>query len=350
MDKNDWNDFFANNQRYIIKEKQKKLKEYKHVIEEFKKYCKTFDLFLEDNNFDYIRPIGIIVKYPNIISHFLINSDKQKKDKESNLINWNALSKRFLKKAINPGYLYADNYMLMLSPMFRRDFSEHCNWAPRFIELFWKMNYKNIDAYIALDYNRLRINVDNSLCLEKDSWYCPPFNKKINEISDGVGIFRPPLDMDKDIISFLFNKVYSLNISWETKDIIKSFQAIEFKDDSVKTKENGKEYYPARYIHAEFNLSKGYFRHFDGAIHYYTEDNYYARRDANFNYNLQNSQKIKALTKKAFKFNGEIPIDTWMELSSQFFSQNHLLYEYFAGEHLPYLDDYLNKLRAAKNK
>ena len=35
---------------------------------------------------------------------------------------------------------------------------------------------------------------------------------------------------------------------------------------------------------------KNYFRHFDGAIHFYTENEYLSRRDSDFNYNSKTLQ------------------------------------------------------------
>lgn len=71
------------------------------------------------------------------------------------------------------------------------------------------------------------------------------------------------------------------------------FQAEEFKTESVKLVKDGKEYYPVPYIHAEYDLARRYFRHFDGAINFYTESEYYARIDADFNYNAKGKSQIK---------------------------------------------------------
>lgn len=63
-------------------------------------------------------------------------------------------------------------------------------------------------------------------------------------------------------------------MKWVTKERIKAFQAEEFKTEKIKISKDGLASYPARYIHAEYNVDKQHFRHFDGAIHFYTESKY----------------------------------------------------------------------------
>jgi len=223
---------------------------------------------------------------------------------------------------------------------------EENNWAPRFIDLFWGLDEENaVDSYISLDLNRVRINVDESRFVEFDTWFGAPFNKDISNISDGTAKLRPSMDIEKRFIESLFNNAYSLDVFWNTKGAIKSFQSLEFKDESVTIQKNGELYHPVRYLHAEYDLSKGVFRHFDGAVHFYTTKDYLERRDSDFRHNEKNSNKIKACSQKAFKFNGSLTTEMWKEFSSQFFTGNPLIYEYFAGQYPDYLIEHLELIR-----
>ena len=153
------------------------------------------------------------------------------------------------------------------------------------------------------------------------------------QINDGITKLRPPLDLGEYDISFFFKEAYSLDIKWDSKDGVKTFQSEEFKTEKVKVSFEGKDYYPVRYIHAEFDLKKNNFRHFDGAIHLYTEEEYFRRRDSDFNYNAKNQSHIKTKSLKLFKMNGEINVKTWVEFSSHFCTGNPLIIEYFEGEY-----------------
>lgn len=314
-------------------------------IERIKKLCAKKGVQLSQNNFRYIYTIGTVAIYPNLLT---ILNPEIKKDKEG-LVNFDLLNKHYINKGIGSGFLFDKDYMIMAHPYFRRGFFENSNFAPRFINLFWGLKNPQMDLYIALDFNRVRINVDNLMYHELDTWFGAQFNREIHLIPDNSSKLRPPLEIDNSLISFFFNDAYSLDILWETKDGIKSFQAEEFKTEKVKIKIGNLEFFPVRYIHAEFDLKKGQFRHFDGAIHLYDESEYFQRRDSDFNYNSKNSHQIKSNSEKLFKMNGMVDIDTWILYTSHFFTGNPLIIEYFEGKYPEHVSDMIEKVRAKRN-
>jgi hypothetical protein len=335
-------------QRYLqsmIEEEQKELSENADKIEHFKKLCAKKGFQLTDNNFNYIQTIGIVASYPNILSFLNPNIEN---DKEG-LVKCDLLNKHFVKKELVSGYFYDTDYMVMAHPYFRRGFYENSNFAPRFIEFFWGLKKPELDLYIAIDFNRVRINVDDSVYMELDTWYGARFNKEIHQIPDDVSKHRPPLDLDKHLISFFFRNAYSLDTLWETKNGIKTFQAEEFKTEDEKITINGNDYFPARYIHAEFDLNKKIFRHFDGAVHLYNESEYYQRRDSDFNYNSKHALQIKSNSRKIFKMNGVVDVDTLILFASHFFTGNPLIIEYFEGEYPEYIAEMIEKARINRN-
>ncbi len=107
----------------------------------------------------------------------------------------------------------------------------------------------------------------------------------------------------------------------------------------------GTDYYMARYIHAEYDLATGYFRHFDGAMHFYDIEEYMARRASDFNYNRKNLNQVKAKSKKLFRLDGRISVEIWMKLTTNFLAQDPLIIEYFTGEYPEPLEDIRRYLR-----
>ena len=295
------------------------------VIDEFIKFCNCKQIGLTRANIDYVKTIGVIAKYPNLV--YLLNKNIIS-DKE-NLVDMNLLESEYQKQAFAPGYYYSDNYMIMAHPYFRRKLQDNYNFAPDFIDVFWRLNKKEIQKYIAIDPDRVRINVDNTIYLELDTWYGAQFRKNIQDINDGIVKLRPPLNLNPFEIEFIFGGTYALDITWSSKNEIKTFQAEEFKSDTYRIIRNGKEFFPTKYLHAEFDMNKNIFRHFDGAIHLYTSEEYYQRRDSNFNHNYKNNAQLKALSLKLFKVNGLMDINDWMELTSQYFTGDPLIFEYF---------------------
>ena len=327
--------------RQLEEEEREELAKNSDLIQSFIKECKQRDIFLKENDFRFIYTIGIVACYSNIVG--LLCPDLQK-DKEG-LLDFNLLSKRFDRRPMMNGYLYDDKFMLMATPYFRRSYDGYNNFAPRFIELFWANSFENIDPFISIDYDRVRINIDNMPYCESDTWFGANFNRGINKIGDGIVKLKPPSDLDETMVSLFFSDAYSLDIKWETKGSIKSFQSEEFKTDKIKVRKGRQEFFPVRYVHAEYDLEKHAFRHFDGAIHFYKENEYLQRRDSDFNYNQKEKQQIKTLSEKLFKMNGNISVDMWITFTSHFMTGNPLVYEYFEGRFPPRILEILDRFR-----
>jgi hypothetical protein len=335
--------------KQVLKEEElNELSENEGLIQAFKAFCNSLGVNLTSEHFFYIPTIGIIAKYPSIISRLCENVIE---DKEG-LMDFNALKKQFTVKPFSRGALYAENFILLAHPYFRRQYYPNNNYAPIFLDLFWRLKDPAIQSYIALDPDRVRINVDNSAYKEFDTWYGAKFTHDIGSIKNENVKLVPPPDLSPWHISFMFNDVYALYIKWATvvKDgkQIKVFYAEEFKVHTVTIDHLGKELHPTKYIHSEFDLEAGIFRHFDGAIHLYKSSDYYARRDSDFNYNIKNAVQIKGAFQKLFKLNGIISLASWMEFISHFLTGNPLVFEYFEGVFPDHISDMLKAIRKSK--
>lgn len=339
-------DILKSYQQQQAEERRNELEKNSSLIHSFIDFCEKKQILLTKDDFDYIQTIGIVASYPNIV-HLL--NDKVSIDKEE-LVEMGVLEKEFKTERFTSGYFYSDNYMVMAHPYFRRGHNQNNNFAPKFIDIFWKYNSENIQKYIAIDSDKVRINIDNWLYFERDTWYGAKYKKAISEIEDGIVKLRPPLGLSPFDIKFFFGNTYSLDIKWSSKNGIKSFQAEEFKEDSSEIIKNGTKYFPVKYLHAEFDTNSETFRHFDGAIHFYTKDEYYQRREGDFNYNKKNSSQQKAISQKLFKVNGNVLIDDWTELTSHYLSGNPLIFEYFEGKLPEYILDTLEKIKTHRQK
>ena len=191
---------------------------------------------------------------------------------------------------------------------------KNANFAPRFIEVFWNFRGAGVLKYLAIDEDRVRLDIDGSIYVELDTWFGARFNKDIAIIPSGLVKLRPPLDLSPIRVEFFFASAYCLDIRWDQEGSIKTFQALELKAENVTVEVNGEQFHPARYLHAEYDTTTRTFRHFDGAVQLYKSDEYLVRRDSDFNYNLKSVAQIKARSKKLFKLNGALQVDEWVEL------------------------------------
>lgn len=70
--------------------------------------------------------------------------------------------------------------------------------------------------------------------------------------------------------------------------------------------------------------------------------------DADLNYNLKYANQIKAPSVKLFRIDGDIPVQSWITLTGQFFSHNPLIIEYFEKDYPPHIKELIAKLEVSK--
>lgn len=321
---------------------RERLAEAADLISKFTEIAASKGVILGAESFEYIQTTGIVAKAPGI-AKALLEPIRIERD---GLLSFNEVASRFSPSVNYEGCFSGPDFILMAHPCFRRGMHQVNNWSPRFIDLFWQFDGPSIEKYIALDEDRVRIDVDGGGYFESDTWYGAPFDKDIRNIKPGIAKLRPPLDLKSEHISFFFANVYCLDVKWSESNVIKSFQALEMKTEDVRIEVGGVRYFPARYLHAEFDLSANCFRHFDGAIQHFTEDEYFQRRDSDFNMTMKNPTHIKARSRKVFKINGSLRTEDWVEFCCHFYTANPLTFEYFSGEYPKHITEILESIRS----
>ncbi len=272
------------------KQSSKRLTEAADLIAKFTALAASKGVILSAESFEYIQTTGIVAKAQGI-ARTLLGPIWTERD---GLLPFNEIASRFPPRPHYEGYFAGPDFILMAHPYYRRGMHPVNNWAPRFIDLFWRFDGPGIEKYIALDEDRVRIDVDRLGYVEADTWYGAPFDEDIRNLKPGIVKLRPPLDLESRHVSFFFADAYCLDIKWSESDGIKSFQALEMKTEDIQIEVGGQHYFPARYLHAEFDLAANCFRHFDGAIQLFTEEEYFQRRDSDFNITMKNPAHIKA--------------------------------------------------------
>ena len=318
---------------------QKRLADAADLIAKFTALAALKGVNLTAESFEYIQTTGIVAKAPGI-ARALLGAVKVERD---GLLSFNEISNRFLPYC--EGYFCGPDFILMAHPCYRRGMHSLNNWAPRFIDIFWGLEGLGMEKYIALDEDRVRIDLDGGGYVEADTWYAAPFDEDVRNIKSAIGKLRPPLDLESWYISSFFADVYCLDIKWSESDGIKTFQALEVKTEKVQIDVGGQRYFPARYLHAEFDLATNCFRHFDGAIQLFTEEEYFQRRDSDFHMTMKNSAHVKARSHKVFKINGPLQTKDWVELCCHFYAANPLTFEYFNGEYPRHVIESLARIK-----
>lgn len=295
----------------------------KEEIDNFIAFCKSRNISLSLDDFEFSFKVGLVAKSKNITKRLLpeLNIDKE------NLVDFDELRKNEEYKSTSIGYAFGKNATLLASPFFRRGFSSKNNWSPGFLSKFWRFKSEKSKCYIALDLDRIRLPKDESIYFEKDRWYGPKFTGEIKEIQDGITrhVFSETGNNSK---TPNHNNIYAIEVKWVTENNKKSFQLIELRDRTINTEDGT--FYPAKYMHAEFDLQKNEFTHFDGAIQLLKEDEYFQVKDCFFSNSRKSTNQVKAQYHKLFKINYSVTTEEWVEFVGDFCSHNPLIEEYFS--------------------
>lgn len=310
-------------------------------IAAFQRYCQDLGVALSEENFSFIPTIGLIATKAGVASAL----SKLPPSPRDGLISFGDLDKKFTISKSEPGFFTGEHFSLMAHPAFRRGMHPINNFAPKFLDKFLELDAGSVERQIAVDENRVRLNVATGHYIEFDTWYGPKYSKRIRDIPNGTTKLRPPQDIETFYISTHFSDCYCLDVRWRQSGQIKTFEAMELKGTQVsQPTEDGPEH-PVRYCHAEFDLIQDVFRHFDGAVQHFGREGYLRRRDSDFNVDFKCEGPEKARSKKIFKINGTLDTAAWVELTIQFFAGNPLAFEYFSGGLPSHISEFLSKIR-----
>jgi hypothetical protein len=340
----EFEELLAQHRALQAREARDRLLQASGLIAQFTEVAARAGVTLDSSAFDYVPTIGIIATAPGLATELLSPIEPSK----DGLYSFSILATQLPPPKFQEGYFRGATYTLMAHPCYRRMMFPVSNWAPRFIDLYWTLNLPGVEKYIAIDEDRVRIDVDGPSYVEADTWYGAPFNEEIRKIPAGTVKLRPPADLTPHHIDFYFARNYCLDIKWSEAREVKSFQALELKSSDVFVDIGGHKLFPARYLHAEFDMVANTFRHFDGAVQFLSESEYMYRRDSDFNINLKGLEHVKARSRKVFKLNGPMPTATWVELCCHFFHANPLTFEYFTGSYPKHVNDFLANLRSSE--
>lgn len=320
-------------------EKQQ-LESHRAEIESLISVARRKGIDLTDSDFRYFQTTGIVATAPKLVERLLPSVPREK----DGLVPLDWLTEN-ASESSQPGYVQCEHFTLMAHPHFRRAMHEANGFAPLFVDRFWAYAGEEVLKYIAIDEDRVKLN-SRSYIAELDTWFGAPFNEDVSKIPNGITKLKPPLDLSDSHVSMFFADSHCLDIKWSSDGRIKTFQALEIKSEKTTIELGDCVFHPARYVHAEFDSEMGMFRHFDGAMQYYSPSEYMSRRDSDFNYNAKNREQIKSRSKKLFKLNGAVSTADWVNLCSHFFAQNPLAYEYFSGRYPKHIAEVLERIRS----
>ncbi|MCF5511832.1 hypothetical protein, partial [Pseudomonas sp. PA-3-6H] len=137
------------------KQSRKRLAEANDLISKFTALAASKGVILGAESFEYIQTIGIVAKAQGI-ARTLLGPIRAERD---GLLPFNEIANRLPPSLHHEGCFAGPDFILMAHPCYRRGMHPVNNWAPRFVDLFWRFDGPGIEKYIALDEDRVRVDV-----------------------------------------------------------------------------------------------------------------------------------------------------------------------------------------------
>lgn len=220
------------------------------------------------------------------------------------------------------GIEYKD-HILLYHHLFRSSYTSSLNFGflGRFIRKYYEQSKDGNTFRIALDYNKLILKQYYSQTVEFDTWFGPRFD--INKLEDPNYVGLTVVSRNEELPSIANNDLDRTEFYWSFRDGIKTFETEEISRQSYIFND----FYFNRYIHSERDISSKVFRHLDGAIKVYGHDNFSQRIASKMPTELKSHRKVKL-----WRIDGDIDLDSWLDLISFFFKGNEMVVEYFDPE------------------
>jgi len=227
----------------------------KDQIAAFEYFLESIEVPYTGIHYNYHHPAtGITAKRYNLLETIAPDIEYCK----DGLVDVEAVLAQFKMYPFSPGNFRNENFICFANRLFRRSYSHHNNYAPHFLGHFLNYARNSVNSSrLALDRDRVRIDLNGGTYEERDTWYGAPFNQQINDIPDGnIKLVTPP-EFNEHYLNMFCASVVSLFIRWSTKGNTKTFYAEAFKTADVLVEFGEDILHPARYIHAEFDLERG---------------------------------------------------------------------------------------------
>lgn len=223
---------------------------------------------------------------------------------------------------LHDGGIEYKKHMLHYHQLLRRGYTSNPNFdfTARFLRYYQKTKSNN-NFRIAIDHRRIMPKEFYSQIIELDTWFGPTFDK--DKLDDPHAIGLTLVKRNKNSLFGLTNKLDYTEFFWSYRDGIKTFEIEEISDQDYCF-EN---YNFNRYIHSERDIENKITRHIDGAVKVYLKNTYADRKK------LHVPKEIKCYKKiKLWRIDGDIDLDSWIDLISFFYKGNEMIIEYFNPE------------------
>lgn len=219
---------------------------------------------------------------------------------------------------LHDGGIFYQDFVLHYHHLLRRGYTSNPNFdfLGAFAQYFRTSAQENTFR-IAVDHSRIMERRWYQEIVEMDTWRGPPFDA--SALDDPAAVGLTVIGRNQNSLFGHTNSLLFTDFLWTYRSGIKTLQAEEVSDVGYLFGP----YNLNRYVHAERNIATRMLRHFDGAVKAYRKEEYATRISTHLPEVPPSSAKPKL-----FRIDGNIAIDTWIDLVSLFMKGNEMVIEY----------------------
>jgi hypothetical protein len=223
--------------------------------------------------------------------------------------------------------IYYKDHVLHYHQFLRRGFASNPNFdfLRKFIAYYYASREKRTFR-IAIDHRRI---VDKKTFRERgemDAWLIARFDRSKLDDRNAVGSAVVENKLPQRY-RFMFSNIDRTEFYWKYDGGIKTFEAEELSSPEQLMDS----YFLNRYVHTERDITRGIFRHFDGAVKVYLKNEYGRRLAAQMPVIDKSYKKVKVfrIDEIPSVSDGGIDVDAWVEMVGLFYKGNINVIEYF---------------------
>lgn len=218
---------------------------------------------------------------------------------------------------IAPGVYRAGELAVFAHHYFRRSLSPMNGLNVPFLQQFEQLPAA-LRPRIALDPDMIGLADTYRPIIEHEYWWGPQFKESLADIQPGVTIHGAS-DRER-----LYHGISRTEFFWYSRKGDHTLELEEIRDR--ETFHPTDDVYGCRYVHAIVPESSGQPVHFDGAVRLYTTAEFVERLDGR----LDSVRRDTGYT-KLWRIDGELRVDTWKRLLSDYYRDNRFVGEYLGA-------------------
>lgn len=217
---------------------------------------------------------------------------------------------------LTPGVFEKDGLLIFAHRYFRRALSRHNTLNTPFLKRFSDLPAA-LNPRIALDEDMIGLASTLAPTVELEYWWGPKFTDDLSSLQEGITLHQAT-DDERILHGLLRTEFW-----WYRQDDRRTFEAEELPN--VPSGGLEATAFGCRFVHSMLD-GQSTPTHMDGAVRLYAEEAMISRIDCNIY-----EAGRRAGYHKLWRIDGELSVETWKALLSDYFRDNHLVGEYLGA-------------------